>query len=370
MRLSLFTLPVKYINVKPLLFFVLTLSFLLLNSSCGGGGDREESARSSQGQGKSQVKGVVVDTFEVANEVITPGTFMAFEQLNITPEVAGLIKKINFTEGSTVRKGQLLISMDARELSGEITKLELEISLAEDERRRAQRLIEIQAISEEELQRSINTEATLRAEKQLLEVRVSKLNVYAPFRGQIGLQYISEGNYVAPGANIATLHQIHPLKLDFEIPETYIDQIGVGSEVTFTTVGKSGVRNAEIYALEPGVNPQTRTMRVRAKVDNQNGDLLPGRFAQVILRVDVNPNAVMVPSEAVIPVIEGQMVFVSKNGKAEGIQIKTGIRTDHTVEILEGLNPGDTVITTGLMSLAEGAALDVELIEFLHPNNL
>nr|MBS0037622.1 efflux RND transporter periplasmic adaptor subunit [Saprospiraceae bacterium] len=356
--------------MRLLLFFLITLSFLLLNSSCGGGGDRSGSAATNQGPRVSNVKGVVVDTFEVANEVITPGTFEAFEQLNITPEVAGLIKKINFTEGSTVRRGQLLISMDDRELAGELKKLQLEISLAEDERKRAERLIEIQAISDEELQRSINREATLRAEKELLEVRKSKLNVYAPFNGQIGLQYISEGNYVSPGARIATLHQLHPLKLDFEIPETYIDQIGVGSEVSFTTVGKSVGKRAEIYAVEPGVNPQTRTMRVRAKVDNQNGDLLPGRFAQVILRVDVNPNAVMVPSEAVIPVIEGQMVFVSRNGKAESIQIKTGIRTDRTVEILEGLNPGDTVITTGLMSLAEGASLEVELVDFSHHNNL
>lgn len=353
------------------LLFLAVLAFFLI--SCDESGEVNQSPSRSAGSSTVNVKGVVVDTSEIANQIISPGTFEAYEQLNITPEIAGLIRRIHFSEGDRVRKGQLLISMDDREIEGEIKKLELEIELAEDELHRAERLFEIQAISEEELQRIKNTTSTLEAEKDLLQIRQSKLNVYAPFSGQIGLRHISEGNYISPGARIATLHQLNPIKLDFDVPETYINQIGVGSQVNFAMVGEKNQNQephvATIYAVEPGVDPQTRTMRVRARVNNERGIFLPGRFAQVILRVDVNPKAVLVPAEAVIPVIEGQIIFVSKNGKAERIPIETGIRTGNLVEIKKGLNPGDTVITTGLMSLSEGASMNVDLVDFNYDNN-
>jgi len=367
-RSRFFRLRVKYINVKSVFKSLIALAVFFLLTSCGE--ERAEEGDRPTTERTTSVKGVVVDTFEVANDVLTPGTFSAYEQLNITPEIPGLIKKINFNEGSRVQKGQLLISMDDRELIGEIKKLELEISLATDERMRIEKLFEIRAVSEEELQRAKNREATLKAEKELLEVRQSKLNVYAPFPGEIGLRHVSEGNFINPGTRIATLHQIHPLKLDFEVPETYVHQIGVGSEVTFSTVESSESRKAVIYAIEPGINPQTRTMLVRARVDNQNGRLLPGRFAHVILKVDINPNAVMVPTEAIIPVIDGQKIFISDGGRAKGVSVNTGIRTENFVEIKEGLNPGDTVITTGLMSLAEGERLKIDLVDFSELNNL
>lgn len=357
-----------YIMYRRLIWILLPLSVLIM-VSCGGAPAEAPGQQTRQGPPTTSVRGVVVDTLEVANEIIVPGTFEAYEQLNITPEIAGLIRKINFSEGTVVNRGQLLISMDDREIRGEISRLELEIKLAEDESQRAERLFSIQAISEEELLRTKNREATLIAEKDLLEVRKSKLNVYAPFTGQVGLRHISEGNFVSPGTRIATLHQLNPIKLDFDVPETYIEQLGVGSKVTFTTVGGRTLYDATIYAVEPGVNPQTRTMRMRARVENRDGRFLPGRFAQIRLRVDVSPGAVMVPSEAVIPVIEGQMLFVSRNGKAEGLSVRTGIRTENAVQILEGLHPGDTVITTGLMSLAEGANLKVDLVDFSFENN-
>jgi len=347
-----------------LIIFTLAFGLLLSLQSCGGSEGAEEGQDRRSGPSTTSVRGVLADTMEVANEIIVPGTFEAFEQLNITPELPGLIRVINFSEGQVVSRGDLLISMDDREMVSEIRKLELEIELAKEERVRAERLHRIQAISEEELQRLKNTESTLRAEKELLEVRKSKLNVYAPFTGQIGLRHISEGNFVSPGDRIATLHQLNPIKLDFEVPETIIEQIGVGTEVSFTLVGGTTPYTAEIYAVEPGINPQTRTMRMRAEVPNTAGRFLPGRFAQVVLRSDVNPAAVMVPSEAVLPVLDGQQIFISKNGISEAVKIETGIRTANAVEIKYGISAGDTVITTGLMSLSEGAELKVDLVDF------
>jgi len=341
---------------------ILSIGVMVLNS-CGSDKPANSSTSGRQGPPQTQVRGVEVVVMEVGNEIVTPGTFEAWEQLNITPEIAGIIRSIHFSEGSTVRAGQLLISMDDRELQGQIQKLELEIELAADERRRMESLFNIQAVSEEELLRVRNRESVLVAEKELLGIRKSKLNVYAPFAGQVGLRNISEGNFVAPGSTVATLHQIRPLKLDFDVPELYVNQIGVGSSVEFTMVGSSTRHMAKIYAIEPGINPQTRTMRVRARVDNAENLFLPGRFAQVHFKVDVNPEAVMVPSEAVIPVIDGQIIFVSRNGIATAMPIATGIRTDNFVEIKEGLSAGDTVITTGLMSLADGARISVDLID-------
>lgn len=367
----LFELLVNYFNVKAGFSYFISLlvfSSALLLQSCGGEKSPEGASPAPQGPRTTQVRGVEVRVMEVGNEIITPGTFEAWEQVNITPELAGIIQSIHFNEGATVRKGQLLVAMDARELTGQIRKLELEIELAADERRRVESLFEIQAVSEEELIRIRNRESVMTAEKELLEIRKSKLNIYAPFAGQIGLRQISEGNYVSPGSRIATLHQTRPLKLDFDVPELYIHQIGVGTNVKFTTVGSAEKHSAAIYAIEPGINPQSRTMRVRARVENSDGLFLPGRFAQVVLLVDVNPEAVMVPAEAVIPVIEGQIIFVSRNGIAESIRINTGIRTENFVEIKEGLSKGDTVITTGLMALADGARLKVELVDFSHNN--
>ena len=347
---------------------ILFLGGLILHS-CGSEEPAQSGQSGRQGPSETQVRGVEVKVMEIGNEILTPGTFAAWEQLSITPEIAGIIRSINFSEGSTVRSGQLLISMDDRELRGALQKLELEIELAADERKRVESLLEIQAVSEEEVLRARNRESVLIAEKDLLEVRKSKLNVYAPFAGQVGLRNISEGNFVSPGTTIATLHQIRPLKLDFDIPELYVHQIGVGSVVEFTTVGRTTRHKAEIYAVEPGINPQTRTMRVRARVENDEGLFLPGRFAQVHFKVDVNPEAAMVPSEAVIPVIDGQIIFVAKDGVATALPIQTGIRTDNFVEIKEGLSAGDTVITTGLMSLADGANVSVDIVEISFNDN-
>jgi len=189
-------------------------------------------------------------------------------------------------------------------------------------------------ISKEEYDMAVNKVNTLSADKEFLQVQLEKTTIRAPFSGRMGLKNISEGAYITPNVVISKLVQTNPVKLDFSVPEKYASKIKVGQEITFTIDGDDEVVTANVIALDPQIDEDLRTLRIRAKAANPNGKYLPGMFIRVELPLG-EERSIMIPTESIIPILKGKKVFVMKNGKASEVLIKTGLRTDTQVQVEE-----------------------------------
>lgn len=224
-------------------------------------------------------------------------------------------------------------------------------------------MLDKEAISREEYDIANADYQSAKAETQLIAAQLSKSTVRAPFSGRIGLRNISQGTYVTPDIVVANLVNTSQIKITFSIPEKYASQMKVGSQIGFTTSDSRDQYYAKIYAIEPGVEVATRTLKLRALAENKDGKLIPGTFADVLLPLQKINDALLVPSEALIPIQGGKQIFVSQGGKAKSIEVETGARTDRNVLILSGIKAGDTILTSGVMSLKDGSPVKVKIVK-------
>jgi len=305
------------------------------------------------------VNGVVVQPGEFNNTLSLSGSIEANEQVQITSEVSGIAQNIYFKEGQAVQKGEILLKINDIELRAQAGATKTRQNLASENERRAKLLLQKEAISQEEYDIASADFKTAQAQTQLLNAQIAKTSIRAPFSGTIGLRNISPGTYVTPQTLITTLVNSSNVKITFSVPEKYASQMKVNSKITFTVAGDSVKHPATIYALEPAVEAATRTLRMRALAPNGNGKLLPGTFANVILTLDKTANAYVVPTEAIVPVQNGKKVFIAQNGMAKEVMVETGTRTDKDIVILKGLKPGDTVLTTGVLTLKNESKVKV-----------
>ena len=234
---------------------------------------------------------------------------------------------------------------------------------AEDNEKRARLLVEKEAISQQEYDVARADYESAKAQTALIRAQIAKTIVRAPFSGKIGLRSISEGEYLTPTTVVANLLSINPVKVLFSVPEKYGGQIKVGQGLSFTVSGSETTYDAEIYAIEPGVDASTRTISIRAIADNPEERLFPGAFASITLPLDHTEDAVLVPTEAVVPVQNGKQVFLLEHGKAVATPVETESRTSTDVLITSGVSIGDTVLTSGIMSLNDGMPVTVQIEE-------
>ncbi len=309
------------------------------------------------------VNGVVIKVQNFNNSVTVSGSIEANEQVQIRSEIAGLVKSINFTEGSFINKGVLLLKIDDRELQAQLLQAKTKQRLAAENEARATKLLKADALSVEEYENVKAELKLLQAQTQLVKAQLSKTEIRAPFAGMIGLRNISNGAYLTPTTEIANLLSTSMVKISFSIPEKYAQRIKNGSDITFTVSGSTTVFTATIYATEPSINTATRTLILKAKANNAKGLLLPGTFANINLPLQTIKNAILVPTQSIIPVLKGKQVFISVNGKAKAIPVEADIRTNDNVLITKGLKSGDTLLTTGMLSLKDDAAVKVNLSE-------
>jgi membrane fusion protein (multidrug efflux system) len=315
-------------------------------------------------EGKNKVmtlSGIVVQTQTFDNNLSLSGSIEANEQVEIRSEVSGIVESINFREGSTVTKGQLLFKVNDLELRAQLAQAKTKQGLAAENERRAKLLLQKEAISQEEYDVAKADFKLAQAQIQLIQAQIAKTSVRAPFSGKIGLRSISPGTYITPSLLVAKLVNINQLKISFSIPEKYANEVRSNSNLSFTVAGSTEKYTAKIYAIEPEVEISTRTLQVRAITENRDGKLVPGTFANVELPLDIIKDAVVIPSEAIVPVQNGKKVFIMKNGKAKETMIETTTRTDASVLVLSGIKAGDTLITGGVMSLKEDDAVKVKI---------
>ncbi|HEA31554.1 MAG TPA: efflux RND transporter periplasmic adaptor subunit [Leeuwenhoekiella sp.] len=328
--------------------------------------DNKEEAAAGKKEGSSSavvVGGMILKPQKFEDNLSLSGSLEANEQIDLRSEVSGVVEQINFEEGSTVKKGQVLFKVNDIELRAQRSMMTSAQKLASENERRAKLLLEKQAISQEEYDVSNADLSSAKASSELIGAQLSKATVRAPFSGTIGLREISEGTYVTPQTPIAKLVNTSKLKITFAIPEKYASRMRVNSEISFTTTGSSEEQTAKIYAIEPAVEVATRTLRMRAIADNSEGKLYPGTFVNVLLPLETIQDALLVPTEALIPIQNGKKIFVYRSGKAREIEVKTGSRTDSVVRVTSGLKAQDTVLTYGVMALNDGTPVEVNLEE-------
>jgi membrane fusion protein, multidrug efflux system len=307
------------------------------------------------------VSGTVVRLQTFDNNLALSGSIEANEQVEIRSEVSGIVKNIYFQEGSNVAKGQVLFKVNDIELKAQLAQAKTKESLASENERRAKLLLQKEAISQEEYDVARADFKSAQAQSQLIQAQIEKTSVRAPFSGKIGLRSISPGTYVTPTLLVAKLVNIGQLKITFSIPEKYASQVKKNATIFFKVTGSNESYSAKIYAIEPEVEIATRTLKVRALADNSHGKLLPGTFANVQLPLDIIKDAVVIPTEAIIPVQEGKKVFIANKGMAKEVMVETATRTDASILVLEGLKAGDTVLTSGVMSLKDEAPIVVKI---------
>lgn len=321
----------------------------------------EDSKKFGDKDAPTNVTGIVVKTATFDNNLSLSGSIEANEQVEIHSEVSGIVEGIYFNEGSNVTKGQVLFKVNDIELKAQLQQAATKEGLAAENARRAKLLLEKEAISQEEYDISRADYKSAQAQTQLIRAQISKTTVKAPFSGKIGLRSISPGTYITPAILVAKLVNTGKLKISFSIPEKYASEVKSGSSIDFSVSGSDKIYTAKIYAIEPEVEVATRTLQVRAIADNKDGNLFPGTFADVKLPLDIIKNAIVVPTEAIIPVQNGKKVFIANMGKAKEVMVEATTRTDASILILSGLKAGDTLITGGVMSLKNEAPIKVKV---------
>jgi membrane fusion protein (multidrug efflux system) len=324
------------------------------------------SAKNQESQDKGNEKpmlltGIVVKPQTFDNNLSLSGSIEANEQVEIRSEVSGIVEGIYFQEGSSVSKGQVLFKVNDLELRAQLTQASTKEGLASENERRAKLLLQKEAISQEEYDVARADYKSAQAQSQLIKAQIAKTSVRAPFSGKIGLRSISPGTYITPTLLVAKLVNIGRLKITFSIPEKYASQVKMNSYLTFKVAGSTESYTAKVYAIEPEVEIATRTLKVRAIAENKDGKLLPGTFANVELPLDIIKDAIVVPTEAIIPVQNGKKVFISDKGMAKEVMVETTTRTDASILVLSGLKAGDTVITSGVMSLKNEAPVKIKI---------
>lgn len=303
----------------------------------------------------------VVGPEPIADVVETTGTLRANEEVQLVGEASGRITRVLFQEGSEVRSGQLLVKINDADLEAQRQSTLQRLELARTGEERREQLLKIGGVSQEEYDHIRNEVGVLRAELQRIDAQIARTEVRAPFSGTIGLRAVSLGGYLSSQSPIATLRQTDPIKLDFDVPERHAGRVRIGDVVSFRVEGSAERHQATVYALEPGIASETRTLRARARGPNPDGALRPGGFAQVTLTLREIPDALMVPTTALMPSAERTLVYLIRDGVAVHRPVQTGIRTADRVQILSGVEAGDSVVTSGLQLLQPGAAVRVAL---------
>lgn len=357
----------KYLRLSfkigiPVLIGLVVLGFVLQMMNAGG--EKPDAATAKGGgnnaaKGKLPVTGIVAKYSESTSGITANGTMLANEAVDLVAEIVGKVRTISFREGSRVKKGQLLLKVDDADLQAQLSRAEFQQKLLSEKLERQRILLKRESISRETFDQLQTDYNMLEADIELLKVRISRTEIRAPFDGVMGFRYVSEGSYVQPSSQIARIVDNSVLKYEFAVPEKYASKDLTGRDITFRVAGQDRAFKAQVYAVDPLIDIKTRMILLRARFLNSSGELMPGMFAKGNLVMDGKNEYIAVPSEAVVPEMEGKRMWLAKNGKAVSVPVETESRSETFVEVISGIQPGDTVLTGGLMQLREGMTVGV-----------
>jgi membrane fusion protein, multidrug efflux system len=347
--------------MRPIYTLFILLSVVFTIAACGSK-KKDQAAQLKEAGSKTppaKVDGYIVKPQPFQENVEVPGSIVANEVAEIHPETSGRIVQLNVVEGKYVGKGTVLAKLYDGDLRAQLNKIQIQLALAQKTEERQAQLLRIQGISQQDYDISLLQVNSLRADIGILQTSIAKTVVRAPFSGKIGLNAISPGSYVTPASVIAVINQTDQLKIDFTIPEKYTGQVKTGQLVTFHIEGSKKELAARIIATEANVMENTRSLTVRGAIVGTDEALLPGAFAKVQLSFDPDSNALLIPSQAVIPQARGKKVILYKSGTAIFADVTTGVRDSARVQIMDGLKAGDTIVVTGLLSVRPESKIQI-----------
>lgn len=338
---------------KLLVIVFASFSFL----SCGGG----KKDQKQQVQPALRSEGYIAVASEFDNKFVTTATLFANEQTEIKAPVSGQVLRINFKEGASIRKGQSIVRLDDRSWKAQLSGLQAELEKSKKDYDRKQNLLQSGGSSEKDIEEVFATIQTLKSKINELHIKINLANVTAPFSGVIGMRDFSLGAYLKEGDLISVLTETKQLKIDFSLPSSYSESLSIGKIIT-VLVNKDSLK-AVVYAINPVIDVNSRTINARAlltKFDEKT--VLPGTFAEVIVSTNFSDDAILIPTQAVVPEINDQVVYLYKNGKAKRTTIEIGSRNSDLVHVTTGINIGDTIITTGLLQIRDGMGIELQPI--------
>lgn len=304
------------------------------------------------------VQTLIVEPRSLTAEIEVPGTILPNESTEIRSEVSGRIVKLQLREGASISSGSLLAKLDDAELQAQRRKLEVQLRIAEETEKRQTELLKIQGISQQDYSMSLLQVLSLKADIDIIKESIRKTEIRAPFAGKLGLKNISPGAYVTPADILTTISQVNTLKLQFNVPERYGAQLTAGLPVSFTVDGSDKHFTATVIASEISIDEATRSLAIRALVRQQDPALLPGVFAKVKIVLGKNADALMIPNSAIIPSGRIKQVYLYQNGKAMMKEVTTGVRDSSNIQVLTGIQTGDTVITSAVLYLRPGMTVE------------
>lgn len=316
---------------------------------------KEETKAGSSAQKGIPVESAKAEVMKISQEIRAVGTLNSNESVVIAAEIAGRVTGIDFQEGQRTGAGQVLLRLDSSIYGAQRDRAQASLSVSLADWERAQALFKEKAISQRELEEARAQWKLDEASLRLAEVQLGKTVLKAPFGGVLGLTHVSIGEYVQPGQPIVTLDDTDPIKVDFRVPEVYSSSLYPGQTVQVSIDAAPGrIFSGEVYAVDPAVDPKSRSLLVRAKVPNKDETLRPGMFAQIQLVMEEKPSALMIPEEALLSRGQDKLVYRVIDGVVAEAVVKTGQRQRGLVEITEGLSAGDTVITAGQIKVRPG----------------
>jgi membrane fusion protein (multidrug efflux system) len=304
----------------------------------------------------------VIVPADMSELIYSTGSLIPDEEVELSFEASGKVVGIFFSEGTRVKKGQMLAKINDRPLQAQLLKLQAQLKLVQEREFRQRQLLDRDAISKESYDQVVTELQSLEADIMLVQARISETELRAPFDGIVGLRLISEGAFATTQTKIVRLVKISPLKVEFSIPERYAGEVSPGFPISFVIDGIPQTFKANVYAVDPKVDVNTRTIIVRAMYPNLNEELKPGRFASVRALLSQISNTISIPSQAVIPEMSGEKVFVIRNGKAEERKVVLGLRTESHIQVREGLQFGDTLLTTAILQLRHGIPVQLDTL--------
>jgi membrane fusion protein (multidrug efflux system) len=344
-----------------MLFRLGAVAFLLiLISACSN--KKEAPAFGGRPQSAIMANAFVVSPSSLSDKIEVSGSLLPFEETQLRAEVGGRIVQLNIQEGQVVEKGALMVKLFDNDLQAQLKKLQVQLKIKEKNAERNAELLAINGISQQDYDLAILDVENLRADIEAVEIAISKTELRAPYRGRVGLRNVSLGSYVSPSDIITTIRQVDQLKLEFSVPEKYAKEIGKGYAVRFTVDGGRKQHRAKVMATESSVDQNTRTLRVRASVIDKDPELVPGVFAKISLQLSLDENALLIPTQAIVPTARNKQVILYRNDSIIYTVVETGLRDSVYVQVTHGLQPGDTIISSALMAIRPNSKVRINQV--------
>jgi len=305
----------------------------------------------------------IVKPKPLQNKIFSNGTLISNEEVELRSEISGKVTHIMFSEGKRVRKGEVLVKINDSELQATLKKNKSRELLARDREYRYKQLLDKNLTSQQEYDLQLSELNSVLADVELTEAQIAKTEIIAPFDGIVGLRSVSIGSYISPLTPIASIQNINPMKVDFSAPQKYFGLVKEGKTIYVKLSSTGKIYNGRIYAVEPKIDQNTRTVQARALIPNDKGELTPGAYVEIDIVLENLDESILIPSETLVPDFEGEKVFIYKSGKAVPQIVITGIRTEKEIQITSGLSIGDSLIVSGIIQLRPNGSVRINKVD-------